>query len=172
MRAGSDDDVTMLSPEARRNAGSQLGAGGEERVVGVVAGDRSDDVQMLVPDDDVADPEVSVVVPAVNEELTIVEFVEWCKEGLRTSDLRGEILIVDSSSDRTAELARAGGARVLRTPKRGLGRAYIDAVPFIRGRYVVMGDADLTYDFRELGLFVDHFGPATSSPWGRAGSDP
>lgn len=44
---------------------------------------------------------------------------------------------------------------MLRVPKRGLGRAYIDALPFIRGRYVIMGDADCTYDFRELGLFVE-----------------
>ena len=44
---------------------------------------------------------------------------------------------------------------MLRTPKRGLGRAYIDAIPYIRGRYVVMGDADCTYDFRELGPFVE-----------------
>jgi glycosyltransferase involved in cell wall biosynthesis len=47
------------------------------------------------------------------------------------------------------------GARVLRTPKRGLGRAYIDALPYVRGRYIVMGDADCTYDFRQLGRFVD-----------------
>jgi hypothetical protein len=44
---------------------------------------------------------------------------------------------------------------VLQTPKRGLGRAYIDAVPYIRGRYVLMGDADCTYDFRELAPFVE-----------------
>ncbi len=69
----------------------------------------------------------------------------------------GEILIVDSGTDRTTELALAGGARVLRTPKRGLGRAYIDALPFIRGRYVVMGDCDCTYDFRELAPFVEKF---------------
>jgi glycosyltransferase involved in cell wall biosynthesis len=115
----------------------------------------SDCVELLTPADDSAEPEVSVVVPAVNEELTIAEFVGWCKEGLRAAGLDGEILIVDSSTDRTAELALAAGARVLKTPKRGLGRAYIDAVPFIRGQYVVMGDADLTYDFRQLGLFVD-----------------
>ena len=48
----------------------------------------------------------------------------------------------------------AGGARVLKTPKRGLGRAYIDAVPYIRGQYVIMGDADCTYDFRQLDGFV------------------
>ena len=42
---------------------------------------------------------------------------------------------------------------MLKTPKRGLGRAYIDALPYIRGRYVVMGDADCTYDFRQLTPF-------------------
>ena len=44
---------------------------------------------------------------------------------------------------------------MLRTPKRGLGRAYIDAGSYIRGRYVVMGDADCTYDFRQLAPFVE-----------------
>ncbi len=95
------------------------------------------------------------MVPAVNEELTISEFVSWCQEGLRNAGASGEVLIVDSSDDGTAELALAGGARVLRTPKRGLGRAYIDAGSYIRGRYVVMGDADCTYDFRQLGPFVE-----------------
>jgi glycosyltransferase involved in cell wall biosynthesis len=113
------------------------------------------DVELLRPADDVEDPEVSIVIPAVNEELTITDFVSWCRQGLEDAGARGEILIIDSSTDRTAELALAGGARVLRTPKRGLGRAYIDALPFIRGRYVVMGDADCTYDFRLLGRFVE-----------------
>ena len=44
--------------------------------------------------------------------------------------------------------------RVLVTPKRGLGRAYIDAIPFIRGKYVLLGDADLTYDFRQTAPFI------------------
>src|SRR5262249_52955197 len=57
----------------------------------------------------------------------------------------------------TAEIAVARGARVLKTPKRGLGRAYIDALPFIRGKYVLMGDADCTYDFRDLAPFVEKF---------------
>jgi glycosyltransferase involved in cell wall biosynthesis len=112
-------------------------------------------ILLMTPVDDVDSPEVSVVIPAVNEQLTITEFVGWCKEGLASAGLRGEILIVDSSTDLTAELALEAGARVLKTPKRGLGRAYIDAVPFIRGKYIVMGDADLTYDFRDLGLFVE-----------------
>jgi glycosyltransferase involved in cell wall biosynthesis len=115
------------------------------------------DVQLLVPEGDEPDPEVSIVIPALNEELTIEDFVAWCHEGLAGAGVRGEILIVDSSNDATSELALAAGARVLRTPKRGLGRAYIDALPYVRGRYVVMGDADCTYDFRQLREFVERF---------------
>jgi hypothetical protein len=115
------------------------------------------DVHLLLPQTDVADPEVSIVIPALNEEVTIAEFVAWCREGLAKAQVRGEILIVDSSTDSTAEKALAGGARVLVTPKRGLGRAYIDAIPFIRGRFVLLGDADLTYDFRETAPFVEKF---------------
>jgi glycosyltransferase involved in cell wall biosynthesis len=133
---GSSSLGTRLSP-------SQVAEGGDP------------DVELLRPVDDVEEPEVSIVIPAVNEELTISDFVAWCRQGLDDAGARGEILIIDSSTDRTAELALAGGARVLRTPKRGLGRAYIDALPFIRGRYVIMGDADCTYDFRLLGRFVE-----------------
>ncbi len=113
------------------------------------------DVQLIVPEDDVGDPELSIVIPALNEQMTIGDFVDWCKEGLARVGVKGEILIVDSSDDRTGEIAVEHGARVLKTPHRGLGRAYIDALPFIRGRYVLMGDADCTYDFRRLGPFVD-----------------
>lgn len=118
-----------------------------------LAGDS--DCRLLLPADDIESPEVTILVPAVNEELTIAEFVAWCHEGLREAGAEGEVLIVDSSSDRTAEFALAGGARVLRTPRRGLGRAYIDALPYVRGKYVIMGDADCTYDFRQLAPFVD-----------------
>ena len=125
----------------------------------MVAAARASDpeIDLLIPADDVADPEFSIVIPALNEELTISDFIAWCQEGMRKAGVRGEILIVDSSKDRTAELALAGGARVLKTPKRGLGRAYLDALPFIRGKYVLMGDCDCTYDFREVVPFVEKF---------------
>ena len=115
------------------------------------------DVELLVPANDVVDPELSIVIPALNEELTIAQFVGWCMEGLHRANVRGEVLIIDSSSDTTAETAVAKGARVLKVPKRGLGRAYIDAIPFIRGEYILMGDADCTYDFRDLGSFMQSF---------------
>ena len=122
----------------------------------IVAAD-DPDVVLHLPADDVAEPELSIVIPAADEELTVGEFVEWCKQGLEDAGIAGEILIVSSSKDRTAEVALEHGARVLKTPRRGLGRAYIDAIPFIRGRYVLMGDADCTYDFRRLRPFVEKF---------------
>ncbi len=101
--------------------------------------------------------DLSIVVPALNERITVGEFIEWCKEGLRQAGVPGQILIVDSSTDDTPKIALEHGAEVLRVPKRGLGRAYIDAIPYIRGKWIVMGDADLTYDFRELAPFVAEF---------------
>jgi len=101
--------------------------------------------------------ELSIVVPALNERLTVGEFVDWCQEGVRRAGVTAQILIVDSSTDETPEIALSHGAEVLRVPKRGLGRAYIDAIPFIRGQWIVMGDADLTYDFRDVDRFVEEF---------------
>src|SRR5262249_485453 len=115
------------------------------------------ELQLLIPDNDVSEPELSIVIPALNEQITIGRFVDWCLQGLEQANIRGEILIIDSSSDLTGEIALSRGARVLRAPKRGLGRAYIDAVPFIRGKYVLMGDAYCTYDFRELEFFTKCF---------------
>jgi len=155
------EERTTVSPvvEEQRWDGRRgsvvAGAGAPPQDFAVLDGTDDPDIELLLPHEDVPDPEVSIVIPAVNEELTISDFVEWCKEGLETAGVSGEILIVDSSSDRTAEIALAHNARVLRTPKRGLGRAYIDAIPYIRGKYIVMGDADCTYDFRQIKPFVD-----------------
>src|SRR5580658_1375052 len=114
-------------------------------------------LRLEVPTGDVASPDVSIVVPALNEKLTIGDFIDWCKEGLSKAGVVGEVLIVDSSTDGTADIALSKGARVLRAPKRGLGRAYIDSLPFIRGKWIIMGDCDCTYDFREIGPFVAKF---------------
>ncbi len=116
-----------------------------------------DDAHLLIPAADTAHPEVTILVPALDEELTIGRFVDWCHQGISASGTSVEILIVDSSTDRTGEIALARGARVLRAQRRGLGRAYIDAVPHVRGRFVILGDADCTYDFRVIKPFVDAF---------------
>ena len=58
---------------------------------------------------------------------------KWCKEGLKRAGVAGQILIVDSSTDNTPKIVLEHGGEVLRTPKRGVGRAYIDAIP-VRAR--------------------------------------
>lgn len=76
-------------------------------------------IELICPSTDISGPvEVSIVVPALNEEITIGDFIDWCKEGLISADVIGEILIIDSSSDATPSIALSKGARVLRTPKR------------------------------------------------------
>jgi glycosyltransferase involved in cell wall biosynthesis len=115
------------------------------------------EIALFTPASDAHDPEFSIVVPALNEEITIGKFVDWCKEGIARAGVAAEVLIVDSSTDRTAEIALAHGARVLKVPRRGLGRAYIDAIAHARGRFIIMGDADCTYDFRRLDDFVERF---------------
>lgn len=109
------------------------------------------------PVDDVVDPVITVLVPAMDERETISTFIEWCHEGLADAGLPGEIVIVDSSSDETPRLALAGGARVVHTEPKGLGAAYIEGIKWIRGSFVILGDADCTYDFRELGRFVEQW---------------
>ncbi len=114
-------------------------------------------IELGSPPDPAEAIELSIVLPALNEEGVIEQCMEWCLEGIAKANVRGEVVIVDSSTDSTPERALAKGARVVRTPKRGLGRAYVDATPFIRGKWVVMGDVDCTYDFRELAPFVEAF---------------
>jgi glycosyltransferase involved in cell wall biosynthesis len=117
-------------------------------------------IELLIPSHEVntdPNPEISIVVPALNEEITIGEFVDWCWHGLKLAGVSGEVIIVDSSNDRTPDIALTKGARVLRTPKNGLGQAYLDSIPFIRGNFIIMGDCDLTYDFREVNRFIDSY---------------
>jgi len=71
------------------------------------------DVVLHLPENDVDDPELSIVIPAADEELTVGDFVEWCKEGLEQAGIVVEIVIVDSSHDRTADLAIEHGVHVL-----------------------------------------------------------
>src|SRR3989338_4937205 len=112
-------------------------------------------IQHFLPQNgSVANSDVTLLIPALNEEITIGEFVDWCKEGLANAGIQGQILIVDSSTDDTQHIALHHGAEVVKVPKRGLGRAYIDAIPHVRSQYIIMGDADLTYDMRFIKPFL------------------
>jgi glycosyltransferase involved in cell wall biosynthesis len=101
-------------------------------------------------------PEITVVVPCLNEEEAVGRVVEQALEGIRRSGRTGEVLVVDNgSSDRSAEIAAAHGARVVAEERRGYGSAYLTGLAEARGTYLVMGDADETYPLQELGPFVD-----------------
>jgi glycosyltransferase involved in cell wall biosynthesis len=105
----------------------------------------------------VADPEISVVLPCLNEEAAIGSVVDEAFEGIRRSARSGEVVVVDNGSeDRSAEVAEAHGARVVREPQRGYGSAYLTGLAAARGDYVVMGDADGTYPLEDLPSFVSH----------------
>lgn len=103
----------------------------------------------------VPDPYITILVPTKNEELTVEKFIEWCKQGFEKSNIIGEILLADISDDRTAEIALAKGAKVIRVKNPGLGLAYAEAIPYTKGKIIILGDADCTYDFREIQIFID-----------------
>ncbi|MDD5489268.1 MAG: glycosyltransferase family 2 protein [Candidatus Moranbacteria bacterium] len=97
---------------------------------------------------------ITIVIPCLNEGKVIGEVIRDSWIGLGNDKINNQVLIIDSGTDDSEEIAKSLGADVLKTPKRGLGRAYIDAIPHIKGDYVVMGDADGTYDFKETPNFT------------------
>jgi glycosyltransferase involved in cell wall biosynthesis len=100
--------------------------------------------------------QVSVVIPCLNEEAGIVHVVEQARAGLDAAGLTGEIIVVDNASeDRSAELARSAGATVVYEPRRGYGSAYLAGLEAARGDYIVMADADGTYDLGLIGPLVE-----------------
>jgi len=100
-------------------------------------------------------PVVSVVMPCLNEEETLGRCVEKAFRGLENVGLPGEVIVADNgSTDRSVEIADAGGARVIHVPRQGYGHAYLAGFAAARGRYLVMGDSDDTYDFTELGQLI------------------
>src|SRR3954451_10278976 len=100
-------------------------------------------------------PLVSVVIPCLNEEGNIEHCVRVARSVLEEHHIRGEVIVADNNSDdRSAELAAAAGARVVHETRRGYGSAYLAGFSAAGGEYIVMADADLTYDFNEIPRFV------------------
>jgi glycosyltransferase involved in cell wall biosynthesis len=102
-----------------------------------------------------ASPSVSVVIPCLNEAETIEECVRSALRVLEEHRISGDVIVVDNGSeDGSAELARRAGAFVVEEPRRGYGSAYLAGFGWARGEYVLMVDADLTYDFEEIPRFI------------------
>lgn len=101
-------------------------------------------------------PLVSVVMPVLNEEGAIAACIAKIRQGFAAAGVDGEIVVADNgSTDASARIAEELGARVVHEPRRGYGRAYLTGFEHARGEYLVMGDADDTYDFTMIPQFLD-----------------
>ena len=96
-----------------------------------------------------------MVIPCLNEEASIKRCVGEARRALDGHGWDGEVIVADNGSeDRSAELARGAGALVVHEPRRGYGSAYLAGFAAAQGEYIVMADADLTYDFADIPRFV------------------
>lgn len=101
------------------------------------------------------DVELSVVMPCLNEADTLATCIEKAQQALRDHGIAGEIIVADNgSTDGSQEIARGLGARVVPVAARGYGNALMGGIAAARGRYVIMGDADDSYDFRAIPAFL------------------
>jgi len=110
-----------------------------------------------VSDIDSTIPEVSVVMPCLNEADTLESCLRKALASFKEHDIRGEIIVADNgSTDSSKEIARLMGVRVVEVSKKGYGNALMGGIEAALGRFVIMGDADDSYDFLELHKFVEN----------------
>jgi glycosyltransferase involved in cell wall biosynthesis len=109
------------------------------------------------PADPLADElEISVVMPCLNEAKTVGACVDKAILALQALGVQGEVVIADNgSNDGSQQIASDHGARVIDVPRRGYGHALRAGIQAARGRYIIMGDSDDSYDFSKLGPFLD-----------------
>lgn len=108
----------------------------------------------VVRDEDA--PDISVVMPCLNESLSVGLCVEKAWAGIKATGLRGEVIVADNgSTDGSVEAALAKGARVVHQPTPGYGNAYLKGFAEARGRIVIMGDSDNSYDFSAIPQLIE-----------------
>jgi len=99
--------------------------------------------------------EVSVVMPCLNEEQTIGICIKKTLNALKRISSSSEIIVADNgSTDASVEIARYLGAKVIYQPLQGYGAAYLAGIAAAKGKYIVIGDSDDTYDFSEINRFI------------------
>ena len=101
-------------------------------------------------------PEFSFVLPCLNEEMTLATCVGKCMQSAETNGINVEVIVADNgSTDDSVSIAKALGCRVINVTRKGYGSALIAGIKSARGRYVIMGDADDSYDFSDISEFVN-----------------
>ena len=102
------------------------------------------------------DLELSVVIPCLNEADTIAACVQKARDAMESAGIQGEVVVADNGSDDGSRaLAEGAGARIVPVAQRGYGAALMGGIEAARGRFVLMGDGDLSYDFGEAPRFVE-----------------
>jgi glycosyltransferase involved in cell wall biosynthesis len=100
--------------------------------------------------------EISVVMPCLNESATVGACVTQALEAIETMGVEGEVIVADNgSTDGSQEIAERAGARVVPVASKGYGSALRGGIAAARGKFILMGDADQSYDFRHLPVFLD-----------------
>src|SRR5688572_5003801 len=95
--------------------------------------------------------EVSLIMPCLNEADTVRTCVQKAFRSIREADIRAEVIVADNgSTDGSPDMAKAVGARVVHVSAKGYGNALMSGIAAARGKYIIMGDADDSYDFLEL----------------------
>lgn len=100
--------------------------------------------------------EISIVMPCLNEAATVAACVQEARAAIESARVNGEVIVADNgSSDGSRELATAAGARVVPVSERGYGAALRGGILAARGRFILMGDCDCSYDFSHLPRFLE-----------------
>jgi glycosyltransferase involved in cell wall biosynthesis len=101
-------------------------------------------------------PEVSVVIPCLNEAETLATCIEKAAKALASNSIAGEIIVADNgSTDGSQAIATRLGSHVVNVAERGYGHALMGGIAVAQGDYIIMGDADDSYDFNEIPSFVE-----------------
>jgi glycosyltransferase involved in cell wall biosynthesis len=103
-----------------------------------------------------AEIELSVVIPCLNEADTLAECVEKAQRTISENRIAGEVIVADNgSTDGSQSIAARLGARIVHVPERGYGSALMGGIAAARGRFIIMGDADGSYDFEQIPRFLE-----------------
>jgi len=100
-------------------------------------------------------PEISIILPCRNEQDALPFCLQNLKEIIKNNNLSAEIIVSDSSTDKSPEIAKEFKVILVKHNKKGYGTAYLEGIKHAKGKYIFMADADGTYDFTQIPIFIN-----------------